>query len=77
MPNTAELREMGDQDLLVRLDEAKEELFKLRFQDATGQLDNTARFKHVKKEIARISTLVREREIAAAEALERGKEKEA
>ena len=48
---------------------AKEELFNLRFQNATGQLDNTARLGQVRKDIARIETLLRAREIAAAEAL--------
>ena len=45
----------------------KEELFNLRFQNATGQLDNIARIPHMRREIARIETLLREREIAAAE----------
>jgi large subunit ribosomal protein L29 len=53
-----------------RLAEAKDALFKVRFQLATGQLDNTARIGELRREIARISTLIREREIAAAEALE-------
>jgi large subunit ribosomal protein L29 len=51
------------------LSEAKEELFNLRFQNATGQLDNSARLGQVRKDIARFETLLREREIAAAEAL--------
>jgi large subunit ribosomal protein L29 len=51
------------------LRELKEELFNLRFQNATGQLDNTSRVGHVKKDIARCETLLREREIAAAEEL--------
>ena len=50
--------------------EAKEELFNLRFQNATGQLDNIARLPQVRRDIARIETLLREREIAAAEQLE-------
>ena len=50
--------------------EAKEELFNLRFQNATGQLDNIARLPQVRREVARIETLLREREIAAAEQLE-------
>ena len=53
-----------------RLGEAKEELFNLRFQNATGQLDNIARIPQVRREVARIETLLREREIAAAEQLE-------
>ena len=56
-------------ELEHRLSEAKEELFNLRFQNATGQLDNSARLGQVRKDIARVETLLREREIAAAEAL--------
>ena len=64
----SELREMHDEALAQRLAEAKQELFNLRFQLVTGQLDNSARINHVKKDIARINTILREREIAAAEA---------
>jgi large subunit ribosomal protein L29 len=63
----AELRLLGDNELLERLSEARRELFNMRFQLATGQLDNSARLKEVRKDIARLSTFVREREIAAAE----------
>ncbi len=66
----AELRELNDGELLQRLVEAKEEHFNLRFQNATGQLDNSARLGDVRREIARLNTLQREREIAAAEAEE-------
>jgi large subunit ribosomal protein L29 len=66
----AELRELNDTELEHRLGEAKEELFNLRFQNATGQLDNIARIPHVRREVARIETLLREREIVAAEQLE-------
>ncbi len=59
----ADLREMDGGELLEALTEAKEELFNLRFQFATNQLDNTARFKDVKKDIARIQTVLREREM--------------
>ena len=69
MATGRELREMDDTSLLNRLTEAKEELFNLRFQNATGQLDSSARLGQVRKDIARIETLLREREIAAAEAL--------
>jgi len=62
-----ELRTLNDIELAHRLAEAKEELFNLRFQLATGQLDNSSRVPQVKREIARASTLLREREIAAAE----------
>jgi large subunit ribosomal protein L29 len=58
----AELREMDLDELTEALADAKEELFNLRFQLATNQLDNTARFKEVKKDIARIQTVMRERE---------------
>jgi large subunit ribosomal protein L29 len=64
----AELRELNDGELMQRLAEAKEEHFNLRFQAATGQLDNSARLGDVRREIARLNTLLREREIAAAEA---------
>jgi len=53
-----------------RLVEAKQELFNLRFQIVTGQLDNNARISQVKKDVARMNTLLREREIAEAESLE-------
>jgi large subunit ribosomal protein L29 len=66
----AELRELNDTELEHRLGEAKEELFNLRFQNATGQLDNNARLPQVRRDVARIETLLREREIAAAEQLE-------
>ena len=65
----AELRELNDTELEHRLGEAKEELFNLRFQNATGQLDNIARIPQVKRDVARIETLLREREIVAAEQL--------
>jgi large subunit ribosomal protein L29 len=66
----APLRDLGDDELVNRLGEAKETLFNLRFQLATGQQDNTARIGDVRKEIARLNTLLREREIVAAEQLE-------
>ena len=58
----SELRELGDEELLAKLRESKEELFNLRFQAATGQLENHGRLKAVRKDIARIYTLMRERE---------------
>ncbi len=67
---TSELRELGDDELATRLAEAREELFNLRFQHVTGQLDNYARLGQLRKDIARIETLLRESEIAAAEAAE-------
>ena len=70
MTAPAELREMDDEELLTKLAEAKQELFNLRFQHVTGQLDNYARLGQMKKEVARINTILRDREIAAAEAME-------
>ena len=59
----AELRELPEDELVARMDSAKEELFNLRFQLATGQLDNPARMKQVRHDLARIATVLREREI--------------
>ncbi len=64
----SEMRLLGDAELVGRLAETRRELFNLRFQQATGQLDNSARLREVRHDIARLATLVREREIAAAEA---------
>ncbi len=61
----AEIRELSADDLAAKLAEARAELFNLRFQMATSQLDNTARVKQVKKDIARIQTEMRAREISA------------
>ena len=58
-----ELDELNDVDLKAKLREAKEELFNLRFQAATGQLESHGRLRSVKKDIARIYTVVREREL--------------
>ncbi len=58
-----ELRELPDDELTARIDSAKEELFNLRFQLATGQLDNPARIREVRHDVARIHTVLREREI--------------
>ncbi len=68
MARSKALTDLGDTDLIERLSEAKEELFNLRFQFATGQLDNPARLKQVRRDIARMLTELRAREIAAAEA---------
>jgi len=62
---TAELRELPEDELHTRLDSAKEELFNLRFQLATGQLDNPMRIKEVRHSIARIMTVLTERELVA------------
>ena len=61
------IRAIADSELLSQLGERREELFNLRFQLVTGQLDNSARLGEVKRTIARIMTELREREIAAAE----------
>jgi large subunit ribosomal protein L29 len=58
-----ELEELNDVDLASKLKEAKEELFNLRFQAATGQLESHGRLRTVKKDIARIYTILREREL--------------
>ena len=65
-----DLQDINDWDLIEALNDSKEELFNLRFQLVTGQLDNFSRIKEVKKEVARAMTELRAREIAAAEALE-------
>ena len=69
-PKIADVLAMSDDELVDRLAESRRELFNFRFQLATGQLDNTARMGQVRKDIARMLTVLREREIAAAEALE-------
>jgi large subunit ribosomal protein L29 len=63
-----ELRNVDSEDLVTKLREAKEELFNLRFQAATGQLESHGRLRAVKKEIARIYTVMRERELGITEA---------
>ncbi|MGZ0219171.1 MAG: 50S ribosomal protein L29 [Acidimicrobiales bacterium] len=69
MAKAKPLSDLGDTDLIEKRANAKEELFNLRFQLATGQLDNSARMTLVKKEIARVNTELRAREIADADAL--------
>jgi large subunit ribosomal protein L29 len=63
----AELRDLPDGALLERLVETKDELFKLRFTHATGQLDNHGRLRHLRREVARVNTELRAREIRAHE----------
>ncbi len=70
MTKASELRELSDTELDHKLLESKHELFNLRFQMATGKQDNSARLGQVRKDIARIATLLRDREIEAAEAEE-------
>ena len=66
----AELRTLDTEALELKLSDTKEELFNLRFQNATGQLDNSARLKTVRREIARIYTVIRERELGIIEAVD-------
>ena len=70
----AELRELHDEELETRLREAKEELFNLRFQMATGQLDNNRRLRTVRHDIARIYTILHERELGLSVAPEQASE---
>ncbi|MFY9335983.1 MAG: 50S ribosomal protein L29 [Mycobacterium sp.] len=64
--SAGELRELTDDELITKLRESKEELFNLRFQMATGQLANNHRLRTVRQEIARIYTVLRERELGLA-----------
>jgi large subunit ribosomal protein L29 len=64
--SAGELRELTDDELTERLRESKEELFNLRFQMATGQLNNNRRLRTVRQEIARVYTVLRERELGLA-----------
>jgi large subunit ribosomal protein L29 len=60
---TAKVRDMSSQELNERIAELKSELFNLRFQQATGQLQNPIRLNQCKKDIARVKTIIREREL--------------
>jgi large subunit ribosomal protein L29 len=60
-----EIRKLTDEELGDKLEEAKEELFNLRFQKASGQLENTARMQIVRRDIARLRTIQHERKLAA------------
>jgi large subunit ribosomal protein L29 len=64
----ADLRELTDEELVLRVREAKEELFNLRFQMATGQLTNNRRLRTVRHDIARVYTVMRERELGLSAA---------
>jgi large subunit ribosomal protein L29 len=66
LTRSSELRELSDEDLDHRLAERRQELFNLRFQSVTGSLENSARLKLTKREIARILTVVHEREAEKA-----------
>ena len=72
MAKPAQLRELNDTELLARRDEAKAELFNLRVQAATGQLDNNRRLQVIRREIARIYTIMRERELGLSVAPNEG-----
>ncbi len=69
MARVATFIDLNDAELVNRLAEVKDELFKLRFQSATGSLDNSARMSSLRKDVARINTVLRAREIAAADRL--------
>ncbi len=62
----SEVRNLSETEITRHLDEAHHELFNLRFQYATGQLKNTTRLSYVRREVARLRTILRERELAAA-----------
>jgi large subunit ribosomal protein L29 len=72
MPNATELRELEDEELDTRLVEYRREMLNLRFQMATGQLDNYSRLNAAKRNVARVLTVLRDREIALAEGREAG-----
>ncbi|MCL6559145.1 MAG: 50S ribosomal protein L29 [Firmicutes bacterium] len=59
-----EIRDLTDEELVRKIADSKDELFRLRFQLATGQLDNMMKIKEVKRRIARLKTVLRERELA-------------
>ena len=64
-----EIKDMTSEEITQKVNELKQELFNLRFQAATAQLDNPMRIKEVKKDIARAKTVLREREISQAKAM--------
>lgn len=66
--NLAEFKELSTEEIKEKLEETKEELFNLRFQHATGQLDNYRRLRELRKDVARVKTLLRERELEPQEA---------
>jgi large subunit ribosomal protein L29 len=70
MPSAVELAELDDDELATRLAEYRRELLNLRFQLATSQLDNPARLSAARRDVARVLTLMREREIAVAEGVQ-------
>jgi large subunit ribosomal protein L29 len=72
MPTATELRELEDDELETRLDEYRREMLNLRFQLATGQLDNYSRLNQARRNVARVLTVLRDREIALAEGRDAG-----
>jgi large subunit ribosomal protein L29 len=72
MPTATELRELEDDELDTRLVEYRREMLNLRFQMATGQLDNYSRLNAAKRNVARVLTVLRDREIALAEGRDAG-----
>jgi large subunit ribosomal protein L29 len=72
MPTATELRELEDDELETRLDEYRREMLNLRFQLATGQLDNYSRLNQARRNVARVLTILRDREIALAEGRDAG-----
>lgn len=72
MMRAEEWRDLADDELAKRLVDLKEELFSLRFQNVTGQLENPLRLREVRRDIARVRTVQREREIAAEHETARG-----
>jgi large subunit ribosomal protein L29 len=68
----AELRDLSVDEINQKMTETKEELFNLRFQNATGQLDNYKRLRELKRDVARIKTILRERELAGTDARTEG-----
>jgi large subunit ribosomal protein L29 len=72
MATPAEIRAFSDAELQERIDDAKEEMFNLRFQRASGQLENTSRVRVVRREVARLKTIQRERQLAAELAKQEG-----
>ena len=66
MMEASEIRDLPEDELVQRLDDTKAELFNLRFQNATGQLDNYARLGELRKDVARLRTVLRERELESS-----------
>ena len=62
--NTADIRDLGNEEILEQIAQAKEELFRLRFRSATQQLENPALIKGLRRDIARMKTILRERELS-------------